>query len=476
MGWRVRGARLAVALLSAVPSGVAEAARGRTSMPKPRGPKPPKKLPASVERPVAIPPAWTPLSPTGLVGRYADSLEALSPEALRWERSGAYVYCLRVTGVYEHIYYGASGRVRRDYSTTTQHGTGFAYMRRGAETYLATNDHVVSLPEVTGELSLDGVPPGSRKVSQSIHIVSSEGDTWSPGFIELSRVLSDPSKDLAVLKTSRPLQVMPYGLGGSSDLRAGNAVFARGYPLGVMPTLNAGRVTNPAQLDTDAGWDHLDFITDAALNDGNSGSPVFAIAADTGVPELVGIFHAHYREAMGLGVVVGIDQLRERLLELKPPPPVAAVDPSVEGWRRLSEEGGPVFFPFAGMTARALEVEEGVRFELFDEFPLSETPMVALVTDARRLIVLAVPERSATRTAAERVAPLREPVRELELELWRGLANTLALREAASANDGSPEARRTLALLRRAATGNLAQQREVLSVVRFETEAPRPAK
>ena len=57
---------------------------------------------------------------------------------------------------------------------------------------------------------------------------------------------------------------------------------------------------NPLTVDSERGWNHADFVVDALLNAGNSGSPVFAVSCRTSEPELVGIYHAGYTDAATL--------------------------------------------------------------------------------------------------------------------------------------------------------------------------------
>ena len=55
------------------------------------------------------------------------------------------------------------------------------------------------------------------------------------------------------------------------------AVQVRGFPLGLIRAVNTGKVVNPYDLDQEQGWNHVDFVTDALLSEGNSGSPVLAL-------------------------------------------------------------------------------------------------------------------------------------------------------------------------------------------------------
>ena len=57
---------------------------------------------------------------------------------------------------------------------------------------------------------------------------------------------------------------------------------------------------------------------DAQLSRGQSGSPVLAVSCATRELELVGLYHAGYREGAALNVAIGIDGLRDILTTLKP--------------------------------------------------------------------------------------------------------------------------------------------------------------
>jgi S1-C subfamily serine protease len=318
-------------------------------------------------------------------GRYADSLAAMRASARAREArpSADYVYCLRATAVYEQVSYGKGGKLRHAYVTKVRHGTGFAYRRRGGEWLLVTNHHVVEFPEVTGEgVELDGVPAGARRIRQDVRIVASEAEPDRPGQPELSLVVEDEALDVAVLASRAPLALAPYRLGRSADLHVGDAVLVRGYPLGAFAAANAGRVIGVGQRDFERSWDHEDFAVDALLNLGSSGSPVLAIASDTGEPEIVGVYHAGYKGAQGLNVVIAIDQLRTLLETLAPRPPPAA--PAVAGLSaadaRTALAKGPVVMPFGGRAVRVDRQGDAVRFALLDaRYPLSDRIEVTIV-------------------------------------------------------------------------------------------------
>src|SRR6266511_1101655 len=318
-------------------------------------------------------------------GRYSDTLAAMSAAAREREsRPGAdWVYCLRATAVYEHLSYGRGGKIVHEYHTKIRHGTGFAYRQRGGEWLVATNEHVVGYPEVTGEgQDVEGVPAGSRRVRVEVRIVANESEPESPEQVLLRTVLVDDPLDIAVLTSREPLRVMPYRFGRSADLRVGDAVLVRGYPLGAFMATNAGRVIGVGQRDLERGWDHEDFAVDALLNLGSSGSPVLAVSCQTGEPEVVGVYHAGYRNAQGLNVVIALDQLRSALDELRVPQRNAsarepAADPAET---RAALARGPVLFPFVGRAIRAERQGDGVRFAVLDEgFPLSARVELSIV-------------------------------------------------------------------------------------------------
>src|SRR5467141_5469773 len=276
------------------------------------------KPPAKPAKPAAPQPPSPP--PVLCSGDYADALPPEKASAILDSAREAFVFAIRNTATYERVYYGRDGKLRRAYLRSLVHGSGFAYRIVNGETQLVTNEHVASQPEVTDdEHAVEGVPTGSKKVREQLKIVRDETDDYEPGHVALAKLLSDTQADIAVLKTRKQLPVLPYRLGRSAALRPGNLVQVRGFPLGAFAAVNTGKVLNPMTHDTERGWNHVDFMIDALLASGNSGSPVFAVSCRTAEPELVGVYHAGYTDAAALNAVVAIDQLRDELDSLKVP-------------------------------------------------------------------------------------------------------------------------------------------------------------
>src|SRR4051812_8618271 len=321
-------------------------------------------------------------------GEYADTLQQL-PGRIRDIENGQrseYTYLIRSSARYECPYYGSDGKIRRKRLESVEHGTAFAYEVTNGETFLLTNEHVAAWPEVTDLThKVDGVPDGCKRLDDKQRIVHDEHDTYEPGQIPLTRVAVDPQLDAAILKTSHSLITFPYRIGKSAALRLGNAVQVRGFPLGLIRAANTGKVVNPYDLDQEQGWNHVDFVTDALLSEGNSGSPVLALSCKTGEPQLVGMYHAGYKGHSALNVVVGIDQLREFMVKKKRVPraaPEANAGLGVAGRKRLRENltaGSLPVFEFGGLHVLVETQGDSLLYHFYGrDFPLDDRRLAVL--------------------------------------------------------------------------------------------------
>jgi serine protease Do/2-alkenal reductase len=145
-------------------------------------------------------------------------------------------------------------------------GTGFVFDPAG---YILTNNHV-------------------------IHGASAVTVTFQDGTILPATIVGiDKDADLAVLKidAGHPLPYVKFG--DSTKLRVGDWVLAIGNPFGLPGSTSAGIVS---ALDRNIGQDKYDdFIqTDATINRGNSGGPMFDMAG-----EVVGVNAAMYSPSGG---------------------------------------------------------------------------------------------------------------------------------------------------------------------------------
>jgi S1-C subfamily serine protease len=331
---------------------------------------------------------------TGLAcdGEYADSLQVQSVRTRDLEHGARsqYTHLVRSSAKYECPFFGPDGKLRRRRVQASELGTAFAYEVSGGDTYLLTNEHVAVWPEVTDLLHrIEGVPEGCKRVEERVRIVRDERDDFEPGQIQLTRVAVDPLLDAAILKANQRMPVMPYRIGKSASLRQGNAVQVRGFPLGVMQAVSSGKVVNPYDRDQEQGWDHVDFVIDALLSEGNSGSPVLAASCKSRDLELVGVYHAGYKGHGALNVVVGIDQLAEFMRKKRRMPRAISAEgspgaPGAAERGRVKEmlgTGTLPLFDFGGLVVR-VEVNDGaILYHVYGrQFPLDDR-RVAVIED-----------------------------------------------------------------------------------------------
>lgn len=324
---------------------------------------------------------------------YADSFLPLNEQVREFERDPAnrYTYCVRAVATYECLSYGADGEIRRQQSRAVSHGTAFAYREQAGETLLLTNAHVSTWPQVTdARRVVTDIPAGCKLVTESLHIVDNENDDFSADDSQLTRVALYEEMDAAIVKTHAKLRVIPYRTGKSAILKAGDVVLVRGFPLGAFQAYNTGKVVNPYDLDTYKEWNHADFIIDAPLSSGNSGSPVLALSSRTGEYELVGLFHASYARANSLNAVVGIDQLREFMVQLKRPQGGVGGSEGARGTARRAELEqailDPGFVPYLALGSLTVSMRmfgKSFFFEIFSRrFPLDDQRALLLLDQA----------------------------------------------------------------------------------------------
>lgn len=130
------------------------------------------------------------------------------------------------------------------------------------------------------------------------------------GVVDLELVGSDPTIDIALLQL--PEGNWPYvELGTSADVEVGDWVVAAGNPLGLGNTVTAGIISGKGRALGMAAYD--DFLqTDAAINAGNSGGPLFDLDGD-----VIGINTAIIQGANTVGFAVPVDMVREAIPDLE---------------------------------------------------------------------------------------------------------------------------------------------------------------
>jgi serine protease Do len=136
-------------------------------------------------------------------------------------------------------------------------GSGFIVSPDG---YIVTNNHVISLDregqadEVTVKLA-DGNQYKARIVGR------------------------DVESDIAVLKIDAPGALPFVKFGDSAKARAGDWIIAIGNPFGLGGTVTSGIVSSVNRNTGTGAYDHY-IQTDASINSGNSGGPMFDMAGN----------------------------------------------------------------------------------------------------------------------------------------------------------------------------------------------------
>lgn len=118
-------------------------------------------------------------------------------------------------------------------------------------------------------------------------------------------VLVNPELDIALLKGHGDFSALPeIALPERGEVSIGQRVNVGGYPFGMPFTVTEGTVSSPKQLMEN----HYYIQTDAAVNPGNSGGPMFN---DKG--ELVAITVSKFNDADNMGFGIPVDTLRTLL-------------------------------------------------------------------------------------------------------------------------------------------------------------------
>ncbi len=135
------------------------------------------------------------------------------------------------------------------------------------------------------------------------HVVAGADEVWvqlaDERRFEARVVGSDPATDVAMVKLNHPPgDLRPAVLGNSEQVRVGDYVLAIGNPLGMGQTVTMGIVSAKNRMMGGRIMQYEDFIqTDAAINQGNSGGPLFNFRG-----EVIGINSAILNPAMAMNV------------------------------------------------------------------------------------------------------------------------------------------------------------------------------
>jgi serine protease Do len=165
-------------------------------------------------------------------------------------------------------------------------GSGFIINANGT---VVTNNHVV-------------------KDAQSVSVTLDDGTTLPARIVG-----TDPGTDLAVLRINAGHPLPYLDLGDSNDVKVGQWVVAMGNPFGLGGTVTAGIVSARGRDIGDGPYDSF-IQTDAPINEGNSGGPLF-----TQQGKVIGINTAILSPSggsVGIGFAIPSNTIREVVAQL----------------------------------------------------------------------------------------------------------------------------------------------------------------
>lgn len=164
-------------------------------------------------------------------------------------------------------------------------GSGFIYKSTGL---IVTNFHVI---ENADEIEI--VLHNEKKYKANI-------------------VGTDKRTDVALLKINSDEKLKSLNIGKSENLKIGQWVVAIGNPLGLGTTVTTGIISAKGRYVDGLGT-YVDFIqTDAALNKGNSGGPLFDLNGN-----VIGVNTAIAARGQGIGFAIPIDTVVDIVEQLR---------------------------------------------------------------------------------------------------------------------------------------------------------------
>lgn len=184
----------------------------------------------------------------------------------------------------------APGDPESEETATASEALGSGFIMDGSG-YIITNHHVVDKAE-------------------SIEVILSDNTK-----VQAELVGKDPKTDIALIKITPPYPLTAVKFGDSDKIRVGDWVLAIGNPFGLGSSVTAGIVSAKSRDIESGAYDNF-IQTDASINQGNSGGPMFNLSG-----EVIGINSALFStngNSQGVGFAIPVNladwvikQLRE---------------------------------------------------------------------------------------------------------------------------------------------------------------------
>lgn len=184
-------------------------------------------------------------------------------------------------------------------------GSGFVVKADGDTLLIATNHHVIGLPENDKKARLTPSELSKSLRQVTINAVFGPG-TKSEASYKAEPLAADPDEDLAILRVTKvkdPPKLIPYA--AATKLSETMPVYTFGFPFGAAlatgkgaPAVTVGKGSISSLRLDDSGELAIVQI-DGALNPGNSGGPVVDAKG-----QLVGVAVATIKNGQGIGFAV----------------------------------------------------------------------------------------------------------------------------------------------------------------------------
>ena len=166
-------------------------------------------------------------------------------------------------------------------------GSGFIIDKDG---YIITNNHVVDKAD-------------------SIQVTLFDNQR-----LEAKLIGKDPKTDLALIKIEAKAQLQPVTFGDSDKIRVGDWILAIGNPFGLGGSVTAGIISAKSRDIESGPYDNF-IQTDASINQGNSGGPMFNMNG-----EVIGISSAIFSTtgvSQGIGFAIPVNLADWVIAQLK---------------------------------------------------------------------------------------------------------------------------------------------------------------
>ncbi|HEX4368624.1 MAG TPA: trypsin-like peptidase domain-containing protein [Rhodopila sp.] len=166
-------------------------------------------------------------------------------------------------------------------NSTIVNGSGFIIDPSG---FIATNKHVIE----------DAV---------SVSVVTADGIRYKASIVGVTS-----KADIALLKIDASTPLPTVAFGDSDKMRVGDTVIAIGSPFGFDQSVTAGIVSGVNRNIMESPFD--DYIqTDATINHGNSGGPLFNVSGEVIGMNSVLFGPGDYSGSIGIGFAIPSDEL-----------------------------------------------------------------------------------------------------------------------------------------------------------------------